>query len=287
MSLHWRDALTTLRRGLPPAPAGSPPPDPTGHVVEYVQHAPTPQGAIDLFEGEWSSRFPDDLGVVAGTATLFDDARIRWMLDRLPPLDGWNVLELGPLEGAHTAMLHAAGARVTAIEANPRAFLRCLVTKELLQLDRCRFLLGDFGAYLAQPPGERFDLVLMSGVLYHAEDPLTLLERVASIADRVAIWTHYYDADALAALPDEWRHFDPEPVSVSVGGRVVQLHRRRYQEAARQQQFCGGPLAYASWLERDDLLHALGHVGFATIEVGSDSTEHPFGPNILLLASKG
>ncbi len=36
-----------------------------------------------------------------------------------------NILELGPLEGAHTYQL-----RILAIEANAEAFLKCLVVKE-------------------------------------------------------------------------------------------------------------------------------------------------------------
>jgi SAM-dependent methyltransferase len=252
----------------------------------YVSHAPSPQATIDLFAGDWSSAFPESLGVVAGTSTLFDDARITWVIDQLGDIDGWRVLELGPLEGGHTSMLHSAGASVTAVEANPRAFLRCLITKELLHLDSCRFLLGDFVAYLDESPDQRFDLVLASGVVYHSTDPVALLTKLAGRADRIAIWTHYFDASVLEAMPDQIRHFDPDVEEQQLDGRTLRLHRRDYFESVEWSGFCGGPAPYALWLEKDDLLAVLRHLGYESIEVGMDSPEHPHGPHILLLASR-
>ena len=64
-------------------------------------------------------------------------------------MDGFRILELGPLEGAHTYQLEKLGAaEIVAIEANKEAFLKCLIIKELAQLERARFLLGDFVTYL-------------------------------------------------------------------------------------------------------------------------------------------
>ena len=55
-------------------------------------------------------------------------------------------------------MFERAGAEVVAIEGNPRAFPRCLVTKELLGLRRVSYQCGDFMAYLRNAP-RRFDVV--------------------------------------------------------------------------------------------------------------------------------
>ncbi len=73
-------------------------------------------------------------------------------------------------------MLQKAGARsVVAVEANTRAFLKCLCTKELFGLDRVEFLLGDLVAYLNEERS-KFDAVIASGVLYHMTDPVDLLK---------------------------------------------------------------------------------------------------------------
>ncbi|WP_204348773.1 hypothetical protein, partial [Klebsiella pneumoniae] len=84
---------------------------------------------------------------------LYDDARIAWLVSSVGGLQGLDVLELGPLEASHTAMLLAAGAKsVLAIEANQLAFLRCLVVKELRHLRDASFQLGDFTRFLEDDP---------------------------------------------------------------------------------------------------------------------------------------
>lgn len=86
-----------------------------------------------------------------------------------------TVLELGPLEAGHTYMLEKMGARsIVAVEANSRAYLKCLIVKELFELKRAKFLLGDFVAYLKNNT-RHFDLCLASGVLYHMQNPAELL----------------------------------------------------------------------------------------------------------------
>ena len=260
----------------------------------YVREAPSPQTAIDAFAGAWASRFPDDVGVRAGEADLFDDARVAWWLEQTGGIDGWHVVELGPLEGGHTARLEHAGASVTAIESNRHAFLKCLITKELLGLERSHFLLGDFlpwleergmGARAADPDVEPVDLVVASGVLYHAPDPLRLLAALAGVTDRLAIWTHYYDAE-IGARPEQRRLFDPEVGHGELAGVDVALHRRAYLEALDHDGFCGGPEDVAVWLERDDLLAVLDALGYDHIEVGADDRTHPQGANLLLYAER-
>ena len=78
---------------------------------------------------------------------------------------GRTVLELGPLEAGHSYLLERLGAaEIVGIEANTRAYLRCLVVKEILGLGRARFLCGEFVSYL-RTSDRRFDLAVASGVL--------------------------------------------------------------------------------------------------------------------------
>src|ERR1700741_3063398 len=148
--------LRRRRRAAIPVEASKP-----SVLDHYVAGTPTDQHQIDVFAGEWSSHFPDAVGVEAGDTRLFEDPRIDWVVANMGGVDGLEVLELGPLEGGHSAMLHDAGASVLAIEANTHAFLKCLITKNLLGLDRCRFELGAFLPYLKETE-RRFDLVLAS-----------------------------------------------------------------------------------------------------------------------------
>jgi len=294
----------------PPAPPTQQPPPPPGGRARrragfprgrgvldaYVRVAPSPQVAVDLFAGQWSSDLPDHLGVDSGARELlFADPRIGWLLDQTD-LKGARVLELGPLEGGHTFQLAAAGAEVTAIEAHTHAYLRCLVAKELLGGSSdggrsggeggCRFLLGDFGAHLEAHPDERYDLVLASGVLHHSTDPLRLLGLMARASDRLALWCHYFDAEVVAATPALVRQFPGGPQLASLGGHQVRLLRRDYRAAVQAGGFRGGPDVHALWLERDDLLACLARLGYGDIRVGADDPWHADGPAILLYAER-
>src|SRR6058998_2055014 len=92
----------------------------------YVKSIPSEQNALDIFKGEWSSSLPPEKGLqTGGVAALFQDGRVKWAVEQFGGVEGQTILELGPLEGAHTYMLEKMGAAsVTAIEANTRAYLK-------------------------------------------------------------------------------------------------------------------------------------------------------------------
>jgi SAM-dependent methyltransferase len=228
---------------------------------------------------------PAELSVTAGPTPLFSDPRLSWIVERFGGVEGRSVLELGPLEGGHTTMLERAGAEVIAVEANTRAYLKCLITKELVSLRRSTFLLGDFLEYL-RSTDRRFDAVLASGVLYHAPDPLELLEAIAAVTDRVGIWTHYYDDSTIRADPRNARMFLHEPEPTQWRGHEFVLHRRAYREALQWGGFCGGPEPTVPWMELADLLTALEALGLSRIDIGSDDPGHLNGPAVLLCASR-
>jgi SAM-dependent methyltransferase len=254
---------------------------------QYVMTAPDPQRTLDLFADEWSSRLPGEWGhLQAGTIPLFEDSRVAWGLDRLGGVAGRSVVELGPLEAGHTYMLAQRGARqVVAVEANTRAFLKCLVVKELLGLERVRFLLGDGLAFL-RGTSERFDLCLASGILYHLHDPLELLQLIAARADAVFMWTHYHDP-VIVARSSVFRGLFTGRQVVERDGLRVTYHRRVYPQAsARMAGFSGGGQAYAHWLSRDDILGTLGRLGFGSIETAVEEPEHMNGPALALVARR-
>lgn len=252
---------------------------------QYIRSAPDPQHAVDLFAGEWSSSFPPVSGVVAGNVPLFEDPRIAWTIEVVGGIEGWRVLELGPLEAGHTTMLHQAGADIVAVEANSRAYLKCLIVKELMDLRRAQFLLGDFLSYL-QSTEDRYDLAIASGVLYHSPDPLALLESLAKVTNRLAIWTHFFESDAINADHNNKRMFAPEQETLVWNGMTVELHRRKYRESLEWSGFCGGPEDSAVWLERETLISALRALGFGRIEVMSEDLNHVNGPCIMLYTER-
>ena len=105
------DRLGGAGASAPRATEGPPTPAMRTTFEGYVHAAPSSQNAVDLFAGEWSSAFPEHAGVQAGPIPLGADDRILLLNDAFGSIDGWSVLELGPLEGMHTYMLEQMGAR--------------------------------------------------------------------------------------------------------------------------------------------------------------------------------
>ncbi len=251
----------------------------------YVAAPPHPQNAVDALPG-WRTALPPECGATAGTLGLAADTRIAWAISALGGIEGWRVLELGPLDGGHTAMLHRAGAaRIDAVEANRLAFLRCLVSKELLRLDRARFHLGDFAAGLGSAEG-RYDLVLASGVLYHMADPVALLVRLAGVTDRLYLWTHVMDSAAMGPRDPRRGPFTGRISEVRHAGLRLRLHERRYHGSERTAEFCGGPRDRHVWMERAGLIALLRGLGFDDIALGHDDPAAPGGPALSILARR-
>ncbi|MFC0540248.1 class I SAM-dependent methyltransferase [Kutzneria chonburiensis] len=248
---------------------------------EYVTAAPSPQNAVDLFAGEWSSQLP---GLSAGPIPLFADDRVQWALSELGGVDGARVLELGPLEGGHTFMLSKAGASVLAVESQTRAYLKCLIAKELLGMPNARFVLGDFMAYL-RDTDERFDLVFASGVLYHMRTPVETIALMARAASSLFLWTHYYDEDIVRASSLLSPRFTSS-AAASHEGFEHTLHRFEYESALQLKGFCGGSAPHSNWLSRADLMAALEHFGWQVKTVAFDTPDHPHGPALALVATK-
>jgi Protein of unknown function (DUF1698) len=258
---------------------------PSSILDAYVHAAPSPQNAVDIFAGEWASRFPEPLaGLDAGTVFLFEDERVAWALEHLGDVAGRSVLELGPLEGGHTWQMIRAGARVTAVEANTRAYLKCLIVKEVLKMGDARFLLGDFLAYLREGT-PHYDICLASGVLYHMCDPVELIALLAPASDRLMLWTHIYDEEVISARPELARRFSAEHRSTHQGFEHT-LHRFEYAEALSAGGFCGGSARYSSWLTRADLMAALDHFGWGVDAISFEQPLHPHGPALALIATQ-
>jgi SAM-dependent methyltransferase len=250
----------------------------------YIPESPCAQNAIDVFKGAWVGTFPPECGVTAGTIPLHDDPRIGWLVSTMGGIRDLDILELGPLEASHTAMLLAAGARsVLAIEANQRAFLRCLVVKEVRQLRNASFLLGDFGRFLAEDR-RRWPLIVASGVLYHATDPLRLLEHLAGKTDALFLWTHVVD-DAAMPPGDPRRAPIARVEEQDWRGERIRLHVRPYGDTSNP-TFCGGPNSEPRWMDRGDLLKVLGILGFDDISLGFEEPGHAAGPSLAILARR-
>lgn len=281
--LHMRlvRSVERLRNGPRPKLQGHPM---TSILDSYVKTAPSAQNAVDLFKGEWSSILPPEAGADSGgTGLFFDDARLAWFLQQMRGISGRSVLELGPLEGGHTWMCERAGASsILSIEANTRAYLKCLVVRQVTGMKYANFVLGDFMEYL-RADGPVFDVGLASGVLYHMREPAELIQLLSRRCREVFFWTHYHDPERVrtdAALAKMLS--DPEQLE-HAGFRYTAV-RKSYGEALGWQGFCGGSAEFARWMPRADLMRAMEHFGFEVMATAFEQPDHPNGPSLAFWA---
>jgi hypothetical protein len=276
--LTTRRPAATERATQVEGAAASPP-----MVLRY----PSPQNIVDLFAGEWSSRLPPGSGLMSGgEADLFTDERVRWADRVLGPMAGMKLLELGPLEGGHSYMMHWLGVQsITAIESNARAFLRLLAVKELFGLSSLHPMLGDCIAYLTEDTERRFDMVFASGVLDLMPEPLRLLDLICRAGDRLFLWTHYFDPVIVSARHDADIFRRPE-TCVLDDYRCLGARRKYPEDALNWRGFSGGAHPYATWLSRDGILNFLRHRGMTNVQIGFDHPDHPNGPAFAVAASR-
>jgi hypothetical protein len=249
---------------------------------KFEHRRPSPQNAVDIFRDHWAADLAGLIPVETGGAVLPFTSDDRPVLaaetfGRGGRLDGFRVLELGPLEGGHTFQLERLGAReIVAIEANVEAYLKCLIVKELVGLSRSRFLLGDFCAYLEET-GERFDLVFASGMLYHMADPIGLIESISRVTDRCFVWTHYFDAD----------HYPGPPRTAKPDTRNPRITRHEYHyQDMNCDRFWGGNLSLNIWLSRADILSSFESAGLRYIKVLQEHRQNENGAAFSFAASR-
>jgi hypothetical protein len=252
----------------------------------YISKEPSEQNDLDIFKGEWSSRLPDKFGLRTepGSARLFEDGRVIWAEEVLGSFENRNILELGPLEGGHSYMFQERNAnKVTAIEANTRAYLKCLCIKEILKLHKVEFKLGDFMSYL-ENHNKRYDMVFASGVLYHMEDPVKLLKLISQASDRLFVWTHY-DKSAISGRKELRRKFGPLE-TLEFEGMHYEYSTQSYKQALDWSGFCGGSKPKSKWLTRDSILNAIREFGYTNIQFNFEHIDHPNGPAFAFCANK-
>ena len=247
----------------------------------YFGYHPINQFAVDLFAGHWSSIFPGEFGVnTGGFAGLFDDERIRWAAGHLGGFEGKKICELGPLEGGHSYMLEQMGAqRVVAVEANGKAYLRCLITKEICKLKTVEYLLGDFNLYL-EGCDTVFDGVIASGTLYHQTDPTRMIEAICKASNSVYLWTMYFDEEKIRKNELVGKKFGPV-VKKEISGKEVSFYTYSYGDALDWEGFCGGGEKTSFWLDEQGITYLFEQNGFGLIAKRDE--ENPNGPAISMV----
>ncbi|STO57339.1 class I SAM-dependent methyltransferase [Grimontia hollisae] len=262
----------------------------TKELAKYNYNNPEDINSFNLFHETWSTYYEDlnGQGLTEGNFDGVNDSRMQWLASKMS-LENKKVLELGPLEAAHTLFFEEEGANVLSIEANIGAFLRCLIVKNQYSL-KSKFLLGDFNKFDAN--GSKFDLVCASGILYHMTDPVGFLEKFSKCSKSLFLWTHYFENDLSKWNPalvsqlenGKWNYKNPDIVKYK--GINVKIVKQQYGDALGWAGFCGGLEDYSYWIEKNDLLNLFSKLGYSKIDIAFDDVMHQNGPSFCVLASK-
>lgn len=195
--------------------------------------------AFDILKG-WTTNFGDN----TGRLDLCNDERLLWHLQNV---EGKTVLELGPLEGAHTKTMEEKGFHVTAIEGNENNFLKCLIVKNEFNL-KAKFIYADFCEWIKNT-SLRFDIVSAAGVLYHQQNPADLIFELARITDTVIVWSQV----ASSKIPSGSEH--------EVSGYKGKVN----YYGTKSDSYCGGLNKTSFWMYPKEMIRCLKDAGFKNI----------------------
>jgi hypothetical protein len=189
---------------------------------------------------------------------------------------------------------HTRVRSVTAVEARPTSYLKCLIGKNLLGMDRVRFMLGDFVSHLRDNEVE-YDICFAIGVFYHLSDPVAFIEQLTKRTERLVLRTHYFrDAlvtgygveDRSGLPPTGWDFPDPEGEVVMVRGRELRLFKHLFSGGVDGHETWGhgGVLDYAYMMTVDGIVSLLDAYGWEIVGELVDYPEQDRAPMVDLCA---
>lgn len=181
-------------------------------------------------------------------------------------LVGKTIIDLGCLEGGFSVAFARCGAKhVVGVEARSLSVERCELTRRLLGLENLEFVHGDALSELEGNP-QGFDLIFMSGLLYHLANPALLLEAARrGSRGAVLIDTH------VAGREGPSHGCSADTVTLTHRGRTYQ--GRAFAEfPADESREMRESLLWASWGDatsfwpfREDLERLLADSGFTEV----------------------
>lgn len=251
---------------------------------KFSHEVPTASAAYSLYRGAWKYDF-DRITSQDIIKAIDSDQRPKWCAETFEGFAGSSVLELGPADGYNTAALERLGAKVTAIEGNVDAFLRCLILKNALGL-QSQFQLGDFTR--AFEGSRHVDTIYASGVLYHLQDPISFLDMAGKNAKNLFLWTHFFDEENVKNVDHEAKGFSAQISQVrQYKERNYTYYTKVYDPAhVDADGYIGGLNATANWLKRDDLFAAIEAAGYTIRKVYEDPHREGVLAAVNILASQ-
>ncbi len=221
-------------------------------------------------------RLAPDLGTIDGVPD-FVSTNLHWLaIERFLSalfhgrLEGLRVADLGCNEGGFSLALAQRGAEVVGMEARADNVAKCRLLADHFAQPKLTFLQGDVKEFRRETHG-LFDVVLGLGILYHLDDPVGWLGRVAA-ATRAVLYLDTHFAPPGGA--------DLGALEEGIAGRLGPLETRSddgwdydgrwFHEYDAEAQRDAMPWASWSnpdsfWLSKRSLLRAVHRAGFDAV----------------------
>jgi SAM-dependent methyltransferase len=268
LRLRGRDLQAAVARSTGPAAGGAPggaPPSPSPGESSPARPPLTRaeiaalKARVEAAHGPWTAH---NVQLAEGLSTLREgsvnfDEKARRCLHIVQgflgaDLGGLRVLDLGAGEGGLSLELAARGARVVAVEGRRANLAKLELAAQVRGLDveqRCQ----DVRQLQA---GERYDVVLCFGLLYHldAASAVRLLQTIGAVAERLFVLDTHFSLPASEVV---------DVGGVSLRGHRVREHAEDADAATREAQLwasLGNDVSF--WLSKPSLLNLLGSAGF-------------------------
>ncbi len=199
----------------------------------------------------WSA---DKRGVPSG---LIDPRQTQF--DKVFPLKGRTVMEIGCFEGIHTLGLLLLGAEVTAVDGRVENVMKTM--SRLWAYGRaCELLLWNVERPAPETLPKAWDVLHHIGVLYHLSNPVEHLnELLPRTGAGLLLDTHVMSDEAETSE------------SYAVGGQTFRT-RRKPEVYADSSPFAGME-DHAKYLVLDDLVRLIASHGFGDLRIVSDRDE--------------
>lgn len=140
----------------------------------------------------WVCGTKDSKGRILGSkGRVYEIPERRFvMADQALGFAGKSVVEFGCLEGCHTMSIAKAARSVLGIDYQQGNLDKSRIRCELYGAETATFALVDLERGVPPPA----DLYFHSGVLYHLQDPVTHLARIAPLCRELFLDTHHTNA---------------------------------------------------------------------------------------------
>ncbi|WP_188658213.1 TIGR04290 family methyltransferase [Sphingomonas metalli] len=139
-------------------------------------------------------------------------AKFARFADAVPAdMTGRSVLDIGCNAGFYSVEMKRRGAaRVVGIDSDDRYLAQARLATEALGFEGVEF--RNLSVYDVAALGERFDLVIFMGVLYHLRHPLLALDLIREhvAGDLMLFQTLQQGSDAVDPVPEDHPFFEPD-----------------------------------------------------------------------------